>query len=143
MSDYLLSIDPVAKKRYLKRLELLGLTEKDDPYLEENQLKRFSDSMSAWPQIEYGHIFGYFIRRPGVYSQQELLDWKSLQAYNFFQSGFVQTVLTWTVNSSLGVVTAKVNPSMKSPNMAYELWIAVEPSGSIITAHCKCMAGAS
>ena len=40
MSDYLLSIDPVAKKRYLKRLEVLGLTEKDDPYLEENQLKR-------------------------------------------------------------------------------------------------------
>ena len=80
---------------------------------------------TAWPQIEYGHIFGYFIRRPGVYSQQELLDWKSLQAYNFFQSGFVQTVLIWTVNSSLGVVTAKVNPSMKPPNMAYELWIAV------------------
>ena len=37
----------------------------------------------------------------------------------------------------MGVVTAKVNPSMKSPNMAYELWIAVEPSGTIITAHCK------
>ena len=58
MSDYFISINPVAKKRYLKRLEVLGLMEKDDPYLEENQLKRFSDSMSAWPQIEYGHIFG-------------------------------------------------------------------------------------
>ena len=133
ISDYLLSIDPIAKKMYLKRLEVLGLTEKDDPYLEENQLKQFSDSMSAWPRSSMDkYMDGYFIRRPGVYSQQELLDWKSLQAYNFFQSGFVQTVLTWTVNSLLGVVTAKVNPSMKSPNMAYELWIAVEPSGTII-----------
>ena len=61
ISDYLLSIDPVSKKRYLKRLEVLGLTEKDDSYLEENQLKRFSDSLSAWPQeIEYGHIFWIF-----------------------------------------------------------------------------------
>ena len=41
MSDYLLSIDLVAKKGYLKQcLEVLGLTEKDDPYLEENQLDR-------------------------------------------------------------------------------------------------------
>ena len=78
MSDYLLSIDPVSKKRYLKRLEVLGLMEKDDPYLEENQLKRFLDSMSAWPQIKHEHICRYFIRRPGVYSQQELLEWKSL-----------------------------------------------------------------
>ena len=46
MSDYLLSIDLVAKKGYLKQclevlgLTELGLTEKDDPYLEENQLDR-------------------------------------------------------------------------------------------------------
>ena len=41
MTDYLLSIDLVAKKGYLKQcLEVLGLTEKDDPYLEENQLDR-------------------------------------------------------------------------------------------------------
>ena len=78
MSDYLLSIDRVSKKRYLKRLELLGLTEKDDPYLEDNQLKRFLNRMSAWPQIEYGHIFGYCIKKPDVYSQPELLDWKNI-----------------------------------------------------------------
>ena len=97
--------------------------------------------MSTWPQIEFDHIFGYFIRRPGVYTQQQLLDWKSLQANNFFQSGFVGTVSTWTVNSSLVIITAKVNPSMKSPDKAYALWIAIEPYGTIITAHCTCMAG--
>ena len=40
IKDYLLSIDLISKKRHLKRLEVLGLMEKDDPYLEENQLKR-------------------------------------------------------------------------------------------------------
>lgn len=134
MSEYLVSLNPVAKKRYIQRLEAIG------PYSPENE-KLFTDSKSAWPQVEYGHIFGYFIQRPGVYTQQELLDWKSLQAYNFFQSGFVQTVLTRSIKSSLTLVTAKVNPSMKSPTNAYQVWIAVEPTGAILTAHCKCMAG--
>ena len=58
-----------------------------------------TDQMTAWPQVEFGHIFGYFIKRPGVFTQEELLDRKSLQAYNFFQSSFVRTVSTWTVNA--------------------------------------------
>ena len=57
---------------------------------------RLTDQMPAWPQVEFGHIFGYFIKRPGVFTQEELLDW---QAYNFFQSGFARTVSTWTVNA--------------------------------------------
>ena len=61
MSEYLQSVDPLAKKRYLECLQVLGLEENDDPYLRN---ERFTCSMSAWPDIEYGHIFGYFIKRP-------------------------------------------------------------------------------
>ena len=53
---------------------------------------RFSDDMTLWPRIEYGHIFGYFINRPGTYTQKQLLSWKQLEAYNYFESGFVRTV---------------------------------------------------
>ena len=35
------------------------------------------------------------------------------------------------------VLLAKVNPSMKSPDKPHALWIAVEPYGVIITAHCS------
>ena len=97
MSQYLQSLDHISRKRYLKRLKVMRLAE-DDPYLE-TKLERFTDQMTAWPQIEFGHIFGYFIKRPSVFTQEELLDWKSLQAYNFFQSGFVRTISTWTVNA--------------------------------------------
>ena len=34
------------------------------------------------------------------------------------------------------VILAKINPSMKSPDKPHALWIAVEPHGVIITAHC-------
>ncbi len=36
MSEYLSSLDPVARGRYLKILEVLGLKENDEPYTEEN-----------------------------------------------------------------------------------------------------------
>ncbi len=32
--------------------------------------------MSIWPDVEYEHIFEYFIRRPGLYTQEELFAWK-------------------------------------------------------------------
>ena len=97
--------------------------------------------MAAWPPVEYGHIFCYCIQRPGVYTQQELMQLKSLGADNYFQSGFVRAVKVWCINSRQCILYAQVNPSMRSPEKAYEAWIAVKTDGTIITAHCKCMAG--
>ena len=135
MSQYLQSLGHISRQRYLQRLKVLGLA--DDPYLE-TKLERFTDQMTAWPQIEFDHIFGYFIKRPGVFTQEELLDWKSLQAYNFFQSGFVCILfpLGLLMHRLPAVILAKINLSMKSPDKPHALWIAVEPHGVIITAHC-------
>ena len=55
MSQYLQSLGHISRQRYLQRLKVLGLAE-DDPYLE-TKLERFTDhQMTAWPQIEFGHI---------------------------------------------------------------------------------------
>ncbi len=99
MSEYSSSLDPVARGRYLKRLEVLGLKENDDTYTEENS-GRFIDDIASWPPIEYGHIFCYFVERSGVYRRQELMQWKSLEAYNYFQSGYVREVKLWAINPS-------------------------------------------
>ena len=141
MSDYLQSLDLVAQRRYTDRLKILGLNKKDDPYLRDNQKKRFVDNMAKWPPVEYGHIFCYFVQRPGVYTQEELLQWKSLKGYSYFQSGFVRTVKVWNVNFKQCILHAMVNPSMKSLDKPYECWIAARSNGAIVTAHCKCMAG--
>lgn len=136
MSEYLTSLDEVARERYLGKLELLGLGEEDDPYAQQNQHK-FVEDLPSWPSIEYGHIFCYFVERPGVYTKQELMQWKSLEAYNYF----VRDVKLWAVSPEHRVLQAQVNPSMRSPDKPHDAWIAVKANGTIITAHCKCMAG--
>ena len=77
-----------------EKLCLLGFRESDDPYSESNMAK-FTDNMTLWPAVEYGHIFGYFITRPGLYTQEELLAWKQLDTYNYFQTEYVRTILVW------------------------------------------------
>lgn len=79
MSTYFESLDSVARARYLKKMEVLGLPVDDDPYLDGN-CDKFVDDLTLWPPSEYGHIFCYFIERPVVYNQQQLMQWKSLEA---------------------------------------------------------------
>ncbi len=140
MSEYLKKLDGIAKARYLEKLKLLDLDENGDPYDSKN-ISKFVDEMKFWPAIEYGHIFCYYIERPGVYTRQQLMQWKSLEAFNYFQSGHVRDILVWNVSSAYCVVMARVNPSQNSPDKAHHAWIGTKMNGEIITLHCTCMAG--
>ena len=82
----------MAKSRYREKLQTVGLTIEDDTYIPENHKNYLTDNMSLRPKVEYGHIFAYFIERPGVYTQQQLLSWKQLESYNYFQNGYVRTI---------------------------------------------------
>ena len=44
----------------MEKLRLLGFTESDEPYSESNAAK-FTDNLTLWSGVEYGHIFGYFV----------------------------------------------------------------------------------
>ena len=116
MSGYFESLDWQGKKRYKEKLETVGLSLEDDPYCSD---ERFSSDMTSWPKIEYGHIFAYFITRPGTYTQQELVSWKQLEAYNYFESVYVRTVLCMVFGTGKArcvVLKTKVNPSQRSPD---------------------------
>ena len=100
--------------------------------------------MANWPQIEFSHYFAYFITRPGVYTQEQLLSWKQLDAFNYYQEGYVRTVFSFGFShhgKSLVMLKAKVNPSQRSPDDAHEPWIIAKFEGDIVCAHCTCMAG--
>ncbi|KAL5494127.1 hypothetical protein EMCRGX_G009554 [Ephydatia muelleri] len=113
---YFASLDASGRQRYLDKLCLLGLSVDNDPYAAINS-KNFVSDMSLWPPVEFGHIFCYFIDRPGVYTRQQLLQWKQLNAYYFFTSG------------------------MRNPDEAHCSWVATRKTGDIVAAHCTCMAG--
>ena len=122
----------LAQNRYRDKLKLLGLKEDEDPYKSTN----FVDDMTLWPPVSYGDIFCYFIDRPGVYTKQQLLQWRSLEAYNYYQSGHVRTVEIWAIKGDTCVLKALVGL-----NKAHHAWVGVLKSGEIVTAHCSCMAG--
>ena len=88
MSNYFESLDAKAKERYHEKLSCVGLSIQDDPYLPTNNA-RFVNDMANWPWIEFGHIFAYFITQPGVYTQEQLLSWKQLDAFNYYQESSV------------------------------------------------------
>lgn len=115
----------------------------DEPYLPENGGK-FVSEMATWPQIKYGHIFTYFISRPGELTQEQLLSWKQLDAFNYDRTGYVRTAFSMGFGhhgAKYVLLKAKVNPSQRSPDDANEAWIIAKRDGEIVSAHCTCMAG--
>lgn len=76
--------------------------------------------------------------------QEQLLSWKQLEAYNYFQTGYVRTLLASVFGSGSGrcvVLKAKVNLSQRAPENAHEAWVIAKNDRHILCAHCTCMAG--
>ena len=109
MGDYFKSLDPLAKKRDVEKLHLLvsecqmTLMQRETAILkfEKHDLPR-SLAKKNWiwtcqdlpRRIEYGHVFFFFIARSGLYTRRQLMQWKSLIAYNYFQSGHMKAACT-------------------------------------------------
>jgi hypothetical protein len=68
-------------------------------------------------------------------------NFRSLDAHTFFNAGWVQTVMYMKLASGNFFMRASVKPSYRVTEEPHEPWIAVQPTGSIITAHCNCKAG--
>ena len=147
MSKYFHQLeDSEAKERYLKKLTIRdGEIPLPDPYLcEGNWVDDVSQSQCQWPGTEYGDIYQYLVETPGPYTRDNMKAYKSLEAYNYFQSGHVQTVYYWAVAPDIPVcfLRAKVTPSQRAGTDAHEAWVCVDKGrGYVVSAHCKCLAG--
>ena len=131
MSDYFNNLSEEAKKRYLEKLKLIYLAIEDDPYSSKSADK-FVKDMCLWPAIEYGHIFCYFINRPEIYTKEQLLSRKQMDAFNYFQSGHVRDVFVREASPKALILKGFVNPSQKVPSKGNEAWIAVQKDGQIL-----------
>ena len=79
MGYYFKSPDPITKKIYVEKFHLLELGESHDSYAGRNN-DIFEDDVTRRPPVEYGHMFCYFIERPGLYTRRQLMQWKNLEA---------------------------------------------------------------
>lgn len=99
--------DEDAKKRYLEKLHIIGGL---DPY--ETEKNEWEDNVDLWPSITYVNLGMYLLVTPSPYSGEDLKNYKSLDCYKNFLSGWVREVLVRSVMDDQGVekrvVTAKV-----------------------------------
>ena len=135
---YIDLLNSSARKRYLGKLKIGGQVLSDPYSMDEDH---WYDDMTKWPELLCGNVYTYLINTEGLFTKEKLKAYKSLEAYNYFYNGYVRTVLLHR-SGNLSVMKAKVNPSQKSPENSHEPWVIINTQdGSVVTAHCTCMAG--
>ena len=73
-----------AKKRYISKLSVIG---------DESERKEWQDDVDLWPSITYIHLGMYLLVTPSPYTGEDLMNYKSLDCYVNFISGWVREVL--------------------------------------------------
>lgn len=82
---------------------------------------------------------------PGQFTRETLKAYRSLEAYNFFHSGWVHIVYYSNLDcNDKCFLKAKVNRSQALLEKPHEAFVCVkQKDGTILNAHCTCMAGLS
>ena len=136
--SYKESLDAVAKARYEKKMELVGLG--SCPY--DLVPEAWTDDVTLWPPVEFPDIVLYLLQTPGQYTREKLKAYKSLETYNYFVSGWVGTCYYHEINKEFCLLKAAVRPSQRLSEKPHRPWVCVgKKDGSVSVAHCTCMAG--
>ena len=87
LSEYVRSLPTDVRTRYLAKTAALNC----DPYCV-RELEFISDVMT-WPPVEHVDVINYLIFTPSTYTSDQLKRYKSLDAYKFFQDGWIKKIL--------------------------------------------------
>lgn len=101
---YLKLSDPLVRQRYADKIQLCqGI----DPYcLNEKDL---SSDPSDCPSVSYFHLVNYLINAVSPYTMESFKAHKSLDAFRFFEAGWVQQIWLKKIESiSSTIVIGKV-----------------------------------
>jgi hypothetical protein len=93
-----------------------------------------------WPAITYVHVCMYLILYPSPYTQEDMLNYKSMDSFKNFQNGWVREVLVKEINQKK-VVIGKVTHSQRLNEKPLIPWVITEDNGKILAANCNCIAG--
>ena len=98
---------------------------------------RWVTDWQQWPEVEYPDIFNYLEATPSLYTQNQLKAWM------LTISGWVSNVSFISLASRPGtfLAIAQVKHSQRISTTPLTPWITVEKVGTVLCAHCTCMAG--
>ena len=87
LKGYLEALSPEARRRYTEKI---GLVDNLGPYMETK--KTWSTAVEDYPGITYPDIVAYLLFAKSAYTNEELRNYKSLEAYNQFVCGWVRDI---------------------------------------------------
>ena len=87
LSAYVRSLPTDVQTRYLAKTAALNC----DPYCVREV--QFSSDATTWPPVEHVDVINYLIFTPSAYTSDQLKKYKSLEAYKFFQDGWIKKIL--------------------------------------------------
>jgi len=92
--------------------------------------------------FSYPDIVVYLLYTTSFVTLEEVKNYKSLQSFKYFTSGWVLEV-EWKEYSKENIVLilGKVRHSYAASKTPLRPWVLVRSNGTILVAHCTCMAG--
>ena len=100
--------DEQSRTRYREKLSII---ENIDPY--DLPKAAFEDNVDAWPATTYIHVGMYLVFSPSPYTSEDLLNYKSMECYQRFTSGWVREIRVKVVQDNR-IVIAKVGRCVAS-----------------------------
>ncbi|KAK1895789.1 Exonuclease [Dissostichus eleginoides] len=126
------------RERYLVKTAIIGC----DPYLLPPTVFCLLNSAKCLPQLTFPDIYIYLVHNPSPFTGESLKAFKSTDAYQYAVAGWVNDTKIWHVEKThLHVITSKVNHSQALNSNPTSPWIVVQEDGTVVMAHCTCMAG--
>ncbi|CAL9689976.1 unnamed protein product [Knipowitschia caucasica] len=134
--DYYDNLPIEAKVRYKQKLDLIGL----DTCLYKLPRGTWINDPTKWPDLEYGDLYTYLIDTPGVFTRESMRNKMSLEAYIYFQSGWVENILCHFIPQTRHtLLLADVKPSQRVNDQPHKPWVALTAEGKVTAGHCTCM----
>ena len=92
--------------------------------------------------FSYPDIVVYLLHTTSFATLEEVKNYKSLQSFKYFTSGWVLDI-EWKryKEESIVLIMGKVRHSYAASKPPLQPWVLVQCNGTVLVAHCTCMAG--
>ena len=92
--------------------------------------------------FSYPDIVVYLLHTTSFATLEEVKNYKSLQSFKYFTSGWV-LYIEWKryMEESIVLIMGKVRHSYAASKPPLQPWVLVQCNGTVLVAHCTCMAG--
>ncbi|XP_049267562.1 uncharacterized protein LOC119378860 [Rhipicephalus sanguineus] len=142
-SEYFRSLSAAHQQRYSEKLLIYGV-QCPDPYgIPSNEWVHDAEAKRLCPPVKMTNVVIYLLFSPSQFTPESVENYKSLQAYNYFESGLVRKCRIWKTNTNkICIVRAEVMPSQTASANGHDVWLCIDKlSGQVLAGHCQCKAG--